>query len=90
MKRAIYLIVICLFVMAIGLFFFLPQKGLQLSEQAEKTLLVANGAGLGKEVLVPERPKRVAFLNSSSLDLWLGAGRQPGDADQPCRPHPGP
>lgn len=72
MSKIMFVMITCLLVF-VGLFAYLNNETTSFSDQ-QKSILVKNGAGPGKDLNVPARPKRVVFLNSSSLDLWLGAG----------------
>ena len=72
MNKLVSMIII-LFLLGIGIVFFINDNDNKLSLKDEQ-ILVKNGAGKGYDLYVPAHPKKVIFLNSSSLDLWLGAG----------------
>ncbi len=69
-----YTVIICLLVVSALTFSFFSSDKQSESITTNKTILVKNGAGIGNDLYVPAHPRRVIFLNSSSLDLWLGAG----------------
>ncbi len=74
MKSIISSVIICLLSLAVATALILNPPSLFNAALSEQSIIVKNGAGEGKDAVVPVRPKRVVFLNSSSLDLWLGAG----------------
>ncbi len=62
----------CLLVFICWLFFF-NSTTTDKNFSYEK-LLVKNGSGLGSDLYVPEKPKRIVFLNSSSFEIWVKLG----------------
>lgn len=71
MNRIMYIIILGVL---IGLTIFTYNDHLFMSGKESKTILVKNGEGPGQDAIIPAHPQRVVFLNSSSLDLWVGAG----------------
>lgn len=55
-------------------FIFNNKENVTQTNQATATITLENPKDSGKYFTVPAQPKRVILLNSSSLDLWLGAG----------------
>ena len=72
MNRIFYIGAFCFLAVLVGIAFL--QKSDSTSNKNTNTITVKNGIGNGIDAIIPLHPKRVVFLNSSSLDLWLGAG----------------
>ena len=64
------IIVVCFFLFALVL--FLHKDTFEAS--TEKNILIKNGGGVDIDIYVPERPKRVVFLNTSSFAIWMALG----------------
>lgn len=73
MNRAFSIITVLL-ILFLFVFVLVYQSKEELFYSDKQTVLVKNGAGKGVDAVVPAHPKRVVFLNSSSLELWLGTG----------------
>ncbi len=73
MIRIFSIVAACLLI-AFTVFVFTHKESTLSFLTDKKTITIKNGSGKGFDVVVPAHPQRVVFLNSSSLDLWLGMG----------------
>ena len=69
--RLISIVLLVVLVIGGAAIFFAKEKPLIFSQQQEDLILVKNGAGEGKDLYIPAKPKKVVILNPSSLEIWL-------------------
>lgn len=67
------LIAFCLALLAFWV--FNPQNAnFATQRNMDNLLLIKDGAGVGRDIYVPQKPKRVVMLSASSFDMWVRLG----------------
>ncbi|MDR1703023.1 MAG: ABC transporter substrate-binding protein [Sporomusaceae bacterium] len=66
-------LIVCLLIF-LSVWVFVFQSSYSVMMDTENMRLVKDGAGAGRDLYVPQKPKRVVILSASSFDLWVNLG----------------